>query len=158
MVKKRNRLNGAFSLIELVIVIAIIAIIAAIGIPRLSRGTRGAADSALYGDLAVLRNAIDLFKAEHGDTDPNTTTIANQLTQYSDYSGEAQTTKDTTHFYGPYIRKIPPLPVGARKDSTGIAAIDGAGVGWIYTESTGSIKANTTADEIDDAGKKYNEY
>ncbi len=158
MTKKRNRHNGAFSLLELVIVVAIIAIIAAIGIPRMSRGTRGAGDSALSGNLTVLRNAIDLYKAEHSGTDPNTATIADQLTQYTNSAGTAQTTKDTTHFYGPYIRKIPPLPVGAEKGSTDIAAATADGVGWIYTESTGAIKANTTDTETDDSGKKYSEY
>jgi prepilin-type N-terminal cleavage/methylation domain-containing protein len=158
MTRQRHKQNGAFSLLELVIVVAIIAIIAAIGIPRLSRGTRGASDSALSGNVAVLRNAIDLYAAEHGGADPNTANIEAQLTQYTDAAGAAQATKDTTHFYGPYIRKIPPLPVGAKKGQTGIAAADGATVGWIYTESTGSIKANTTASEKDDSGKLYSDY
>lgn len=158
MIKKRNRRNRAFSLLELVIVVAIIAIIAAIGIPRMSRGTRGAGDSALSGNLAVLRNAIDLYKAEHGGTDPNTTTITDQLTKYTDSNGSTSDTKTTTCFYGPYIRKIPPLPVGAKKGNTSIAAADGSGVGWIYTESTGDIKANCADSETDDSGKKYNEY
>jgi prepilin-type N-terminal cleavage/methylation domain-containing protein len=158
MAKKRNGHNRAFSLLELVIVVAIIAIIAAIGIPRMSRGTRGAGDSALSGNLAVLRNAIDLYKVEHGGTDPNTSAIADQLTKYTDASGNTSDTKDTTYYYGPYIRKIPPLPVGDKKSCTGIAAGTGDGVGWIYTESTGDIKANCVDTELDDAGKQYNQY
>jgi prepilin-type N-terminal cleavage/methylation domain-containing protein len=157
MTKKRNRHNGAFSLLELVIVVAIIAIIAAIGIPRMSRGTRGAGDSALNGNLTVLRNAVDLYRAEHSAY-PGTDTIADQLTKYTDGSGTTSDTKTTTCFYGPYIRKIPPLPVGAKKGNTGIAAADGDGVGWIYTVGTGEIKANTTDSELDDAGKQYNQY
>jgi prepilin-type N-terminal cleavage/methylation domain-containing protein len=158
MIKKRSRHNGAFSLLELVIVVAIIAIIAAIGIPRMSRGTRGASDSALSGNLAVLRNAIDLYKVEHSGTDPNTSAIADQLTKYTDAGGNTSDTKDTTYYYGPYIRKIPPLPVGDKKGNTGIAASDDTGVGWIYTESTGEIEANCTDSEKDDSGKQYNEY
>lgn len=158
MVKKKNRLNGAFSLLELVVVVAIIAIIAAIGIPRLSRGTRGASDSALSGNLAVLRNGIDLYAAEHGGTYPTVADIANQLLQYTDYSGDTAAAKDTTHIYGPYMRKIPPLPVGAKKGNTEIKAADGATVGWIYTETPGEIKANTTVSEKDDSGKLYSDY
>lgn len=158
MTRQRCRQNGGFSLLELVIVVAIIAIIAAIGIPRMSRGTRGASDSALTQNLSVLRNAIDLYAAEHSSTYPTAAGIGNQLMQYTNAAGEAQADKDTTHFYGPYIRQIPPLPVGAKKGSTGIAALTGDGVGWIYTASTGSIKANTTADEKDDAGKLYSAY
>ena len=53
--------NKGFSLIELVIVVVIIGIIAAIAIPKMSRGSAGASDSALTGDLTVLRNAIELY-------------------------------------------------------------------------------------------------
>jgi type II secretory pathway pseudopilin PulG len=145
-------------LLELVIVVAIIAILAAIGIPRLSRGTRGAADAALLNNLALLRNAIDIYAAEHSSTYPATANIANQLTQYTNDAGEAQASKDTTHIYGPHMRSIPPLPVGARKGGTNIAAADANDVGWIYTESPGTIRANTTASEEDDSGKLYSDY
>jgi len=158
MKRDRRSKHYAFSLLELVIVVAIIAVLAAIAIPRMSRGSRGAGDAALMANLSVLRNAIDLFVAEHGGTYPSVDKIVNQLTQYTDKAGNAQAAKDTTYIYGPYIRKIPPLPVGAEKGSTGIAAIDDDGVGWIYTGSTGSIKANTTADEKDDTGKLYSDY
>ncbi|MFQ6036851.1 MAG: prepilin-type N-terminal cleavage/methylation domain-containing protein [Sedimentisphaerales bacterium] len=157
MKRDRRIRNYAFSLLELVIVVAIIAILAAIAIPRMSRGSRGAGDSALASDLAVLRNAIDIFAAEHSGTFPTATNIVNQLTQYTDINGNAQTVKDPNHIYGPYIRKIPPLPVGNRKGSTGIAAADAAGVGWIYDDATGSIRANTTT-EADDTGKLYSDY
>lgn len=150
--------QGGFSLLEVVIVVAIIAILAAIGIPRMSRGSRGANDSAVSGNLAVLRNAIDLFSAEHGGAFPGADTIANQLTKYTDISGATSDLKTSTHIYGPYLRSVPPLPVGAKKGSAGIAALDGAAVGWIYTESSGSIRANTTADEKDEATKLYKDY
>ena len=158
MVPRTSKRRKAFSLLELVIVVVIIAIIAAIAVPRLSRGTAGAADSALSGDLAVLRNALDLYSAEHGGSYPAVATIVAQLTQYTDAAGDAQATKDTTHIYGPYIRQIPSLPVGAAKGSTGIAAAAAAGVGWIYTAATGAIQANCTALEIDATGKLYSAY
>jgi len=144
--------------LEVVIVVAIIAILAAIGIPRMSRGTAGAGDSALGANLAVLRNAIDLYAAEHQGAYPAVASITNQLTQYTDAAGAAAATKDSTHIYGPYLRSVPPLPVGAKKGSTGIAALDGTDVGWIYTASTGAIVANTTASEMDAAGKLYSAY
>src|SRR5437868_12090153 len=119
--KKRN--NG-FSLIELVIVVVIIAIIGAIAIPRMSRGAAGAADSALVGNLRVLRSAIDLYANEHGGAFPSSTaaTFISQLTTYTDDTGAAVATKDATHIYGPYLRTIPALPVGAAKGSTAIGA------------------------------------
>jgi prepilin-type N-terminal cleavage/methylation domain-containing protein len=155
MKQERRSKHYAFSLLELVIVVAIIAVLAAIAIPRMSRGSRGAGDAALTADLSVLRNAIDLFAAEHGGTYP---TAVEQLTQYTDGAGNTQDTKDTTHIYGPYIRKIPPLPVGAKKGCTGISDMDGDGVGWLYDPDAGAIKANCEDSETDDAGKQYNQY
>src|SRR5919112_1210242 len=68
---KTSPRRRGFSLIELVIVVVIIGIIAAIAIPRMSRGTAGAADSALSGNLNVLRNAIELYATEHGGKFPS---------------------------------------------------------------------------------------
>ena len=157
MLKRATR-NKGFSLLELVVVVVIIGIIAAVAIPRLSRGSAGAADAALSGNLAVLRNSIDLYSAEHNGAFPKSTAIEDALLKYSDSSGNISDTKDTTHIYGPYVRKIPPLPVGAKKGKTKIDALDGDEVGWIYTASTGDIRANTTDTEKDESGKKYSDY
>jgi general secretion pathway protein G len=140
----------------MMLVVVIIALIAAIAIPKFSRGAAGATDSAVAADLAVLRNAIDMFQADH-NAYPSATTIANQLTQYTDSSGNAQATKDTTHIYGPYLRNVPALPVGAAKGNSGIAAATGTGVGWLYTAAAGTIGTNTTT-ETDSAGNLYTTY
>lgn len=149
--------SRAFSLIELVIVVVIIGIIAAIAIPRMSRGAAGASDSALSGNLAVLRNAIDMFATEHGGVYPSKADIVDQLTKYTDDAGTASATKSSTAIYGPYLREIPPLPVGANKGASGIGASAGAGIGWIYDETTGRIYANATT-EADATGKLYKDY
>jgi len=155
MIPARNR---GFSLIELVIVIVIIGVIAAIAIPRMSRGTEGAAANALSDDLTTLRKALDLYQTEHDGAYPNDPT--NQLTQYTDDSGNASATQDATYKYGPYLRTIPALPVGAQKGQTviGASASPGtAGIGWIYDPNTGTITANTTTEQ-DATGKLYNQY
>ena len=153
-----NRAHRGFSLIELVIVVVIIAIIGAIAIPRMSRGAAGAADSALTGNLSVLRSAVDLYQTEHGGTFPTAANIEAQLTQYSDALGATQATKSGAFIYGPYIRKIPPLPIGSKKGQTGIGTADGPLIGWIYEEATGNVRANTIATEKDDSGKLYSDY
>src|SRR5215217_7834357 len=107
--KVSTKRKSGFSLIELVIVVVIIGIIAAIAIPRLSRGSAGAADSALAGNLAVLRNAIDLYATEHSGTYPALATFETQLAQFSDQNGSTSPTKTSSAIYGPYVRKIPPL-------------------------------------------------
>lgn len=153
------RRSTGFSLIELVIVVVIIGIIGAIAIPRLSRGAAGASDSALVGDLAVLRNAIDLYATEHGGTYPTLAAIEAQLTQYSDLQGNTSATKDATHIYGPYIRKIPSLTVGAEVGESAFTASQGtADCGWVYNAATGDISANTGALEKDASGTLYSDY
>jgi len=154
-----SRRHRAFSLIELVIVIVIIGIIGAIAIPRMSRGAAGAADGALTADLARLRNAVDLYQAEHGGTYPDlVTNQGTQLTQYTDDSGAVVATKDSTHIFGPYLRTIPPLHVGADKGKLSFIASYTLGNGWVYDKTAGTITANCPATEKDVRGVQYNQY
>lgn len=152
------RRSRAFSLIELVIVVVIIGIIAAIAIPRMSRGAAGANDNALVGNLAILRKAIDLYQAEHNGSFPDAAKIVSQLTMYSDASGATNATQTGAFVFGPYLRSIPALTVGAERGSTGIAAAAAAGVGWVYNATDGTIRTNTTATEVDASGKRYDTY
>lgn len=157
----RFKFCRGFSMIELVIVVVIIGIIGAIAIPRMSRGAAGAADSALVADLAVLRNAIDLYQAEHGGQYPTLANFENQLTQFSnDTATTVQATKDAANgvIYGPYLRSIPSLKVGTtNKGENGLTDTPGtADKGWVYDEDTGEIKANTT--ETDERGVGYDTY
>ncbi len=163
--KVHGKKNSGFSLIELVIVVVIIGIIAAIAIPRLSRGSAGAADSAVSGNLAVLRSAIDLYATEHGGTYPTVGTFDSQLTLYTDSSGSFSATKSATMMYGPYLRKVPPLPVGPTGYKNVATVVDGssgtpgtAAGGWFYNATTGDIKANLVDAQVDGNGKQYNQY
>lgn len=168
IVQSRKR---AFSLVELVIVVVIIGVIAAIAVPRISRGAKGAGESALRGSLASLRNAIDMYAAEHGGNFPAGTgtdnlepTLIRQLTEKTKEDGTAGGT------FGPYLRRgFPPCPVGPRVGDTGVAlvtttplnsatATEGtAGKGWVYNYQTGEIIVNT--DNTDDGGTlTYDKY
>ena len=113
----------------------------------------------LIGEEEAMRlKALPMFKVRDTLTYPTVADIVAQLTTYTDANSDSQATKDSTHIYGPYIRKIPKLPVGAKKGQTGIAAATGSTVGWIYTASTGDIKANTTDSEVDVTGTAWNTY
>jgi len=158
----------AFSLVELVIVVVIIGVIAAIAVPRISRGAKGAGESALRGSLASMRNAIDMYAAEHAGAFPGAdgveATLLRQLTEKTDVLGVAGGN------YGPYLRRgFPPCPVGVRTGDTGVILNNTAsppavseataGKGWIYNYSTGEIIANS--DDPDDSGvvtSTYNTY
>jgi len=160
--------SRGFSLVELVIVVVIIGVIAAIAVPRISRGAKGAGDASLKGSLAGLRNAIDMYAAEHGGTFPAGTQveIIDRLTKRTDKGGVVGTTAGT-HIYGPYLRTgVPPLPVCANKGSADLEIVTGAPVavggaaakGWMYSTDTGIIIPNCADPETDEAGTKYNAY
>ena len=131
-----------FSLVELVIVVVILGIIGAIAIPRMSRGAAGAADSGLMADLAVLRNAIELYAAEHAGAYPKVATFTEQMTTYTAADGTAKATKDADHPFGPYLTSIPAIKVGPQQGNNGVAAAAADGVAWVYNETLGTIKAN----------------
>jgi len=158
-----NRSKG-FSLIELVIVVVIIGIIGAIAVPRMSRGARGATDAALSANLRVLRDALDHYAAEHGGLYPSAAGMPEVFEMYSNAEGDSVSpTKDTTHLYGPYLRKVPTLPVGANKGSSLFTAtVPGgsvqAGRGWYLNATTGEVRANCTDSETDESGVAYNTY
>ncbi len=135
----RRRIIRGFSLVELVMVVMIVAVVSAIAIPRLNRGSTAAAESALRADLVALNKAIDLYAAEHNGDFPNTGRVASQLTLFTDEAGATSATLTGTHFYGPYVRTIPPQPLGTRKGNTAIATSDGPTVGWIYHPARGAI-------------------
>jgi type II secretory pathway pseudopilin PulG len=139
------------------LVVVVIGLLAAIAIPRMSRGAAGATDASLTGSLAVMRDGIDRYAAEHNGTFPAAATIAAQLTLYSNAAGGTQATKDATFMYGPYVRVIPAAPVGAKKGQNGIAAADGATIGWLYDATAGTITVNCTT-ETDASGKTYLTY
>jgi prepilin-type N-terminal cleavage/methylation domain-containing protein len=162
----RSQRRG-FSLVELVVVIVIIGILAAMAIPRLSRGSSGAADAALSGNLAVIRNAIEMYAAEHRNTYPGPTAekFEQQLTSYTDLSGNVSATRDTTHLYGPYLQSIPPMPIGDPSKPTEVlidatnsppTVVTTGGEGWLYNPSTGEFIANTS--DTDQAGRAFSEY
>jgi general secretion pathway protein G len=155
-----RRSARAFSLIELVIVIVIIGILAAIAVPRLSRGAVAAGQASLSADLSAMRKAIDLFYAEHGMSFPSLLKFEGLMTQYSDATGTKFGDLDTAQgvIYGPYLRAIPPLPVGVNVGKNAVVAAFNEVGGWVYDPTNGSIKPNCKPGEVDDKGKKYVDY
>ena len=161
--------SRSFGLIELVIVVVIIGIIAAIALPRMSHGARNAGANALKANLSAIRSAFERYKAEHEGKSPMLSP-AKKLTSFSNLAGtETSPTSDPANgiVYGPYLRQIPPLPVGSRKGATGIYHFNGSGGsppggvatdGWWYSHVGDRIMANLPATEVDDQGVPYNSY
>lgn len=162
--KTSTKRLAAFSLVELVVVIVIIGIIAAMAIPRLSRGTAGAADSSLAGNLAIIRNAINIYEAEHNGSYPTEADFEDQLLTYTSLTGATNATRTATYLYGPYLQAIPPCPVGDQTSPTAVAfdsinsppSVTADTGGWIYNPNTGEFLANTNL--TDQGGTAYNTY
>ena len=162
---RRDVARRGFSLIELVLVVVIIGIIAAIAIPRMSRGAAGAADAALAAQLEGMRKALDLYQAEHQGAYPtDNTTFEAQLTQYTDANGNPNPSPGGDFVYGPYLRNIPPLPVGDQKGNKAVGSTTAgqvpqsvvSGYGWLY-DGIGNVYPNTGS-LTDASGKLYTSY
>ena len=140
----RARPRRGFSLIEVVITLAIIATVAAIAAPRVTRAVDGADVAATEANLQHLNRALELYRAEHGRY-PKQMNIAQQLTMCSNQSGSrlaSAPNPDEGVIYGPYLVKIPPLPVGPLAGATGISTTPSDGTGWIYSNSLKQIFPN----------------
>jgi prepilin-type N-terminal cleavage/methylation domain-containing protein len=164
-----------FTLIEILIVVILMGIIAAVAVPRLTTSTNEAQVNTLDTNVTAIRNAIELYAAQHNGrlpgqyketdgttavtTDGEAAAFVAQLTLYSDKSGKTSAAKDTVNYpYGPYFRDIlpkNPLPtpsntVVADFDEVGSITNTGAagGLGWKVAVQTGQIIANN--DQYDD--------
>lgn len=60
----------AFTLVEILIVVAILGILAAIVLPEFHGHTQKAKESAAKENLRILRNAIELYAAQHNGVPP----------------------------------------------------------------------------------------
>lgn len=168
---RRDRSDG-FTLVELIIVIIILGILAALAIPQFTSSTKDAKEATLQGNLAVMRNAINLYFHQHASNYPGAINNATgaaataaemepafiaQMNTFSDRVGKTSTTKDAAHPFGPYLmsRVIPdnPLPtvdttapsvnaVNATTDAGPVTADGTALKGWKFSTVTGQFICN----------------
>jgi general secretion pathway protein G len=136
----------AFTLIEVLIVVVIMSILAAVIIPQFSSTKKDASESSLKSNLRIMRNHLELYKFDHNGNLPNAANFANQMTQFTDPSGNVAATADATHIYGPYIENVPVNAFNGNRGVTGCTGMptaEVAGFGWRYDETAGKIYANT---------------
>ena len=166
--------SKGFTLVELLIVIIIVGILAAVAIPQFTDTSGDAKVAALDANLALVRNSIELFYHQHNSTYPGViknhtndagttaahadvdTAFTNQLTMYSDASGNTSSKFDRSTFpYGPYIKTgLPssPFTASAVTDLIDVGTSDVALTGeatptshWMFSSTTGQFIANDQA-------------
>ena len=139
--------------LEAVSVLAVVGILAVMAGPRLSRAAVRADYAAVYGDLGVLRNAVQLYAADHGGRLPTANRFTAQMTGYSDATGEHLSDVHTLQTpLGPYLRQMLPVRVGDHSGSTAVWVVSGtptqplpgddAGPGWLMDVHTGTVWPN----------------
>ncbi len=138
------RAQHGFTLVEILIVVVILGILAAIVIPQFTQASTEAKTNSLASDLQSFRSQIELYKCQHTDTLPSSTTnFVNAMLYVSDVYGAINTgvkTRSGTYQFGPYLERIPANPF---TNSTLVAGW-GSGTtsdGWEYNTTTGEFKA-----------------
>jgi len=177
---RRHAANG-FTLIELLIVVIIIAILAAIAIPQFSNTSSDAQESAAIANLTSMRSAIELYRVQHNNTYPAVKTsgggsgctggtagdgdagsseaFVDQLTKYSNATGQTCSVAAAGYIYGPYLRAIPVEPITNAADVVvaANATTNAAGAdtkGWRYETGANALTINSTKTARDN--KAYN--
>ncbi|RPJ45792.1 MAG: hypothetical protein EHM19_04960 [Candidatus Latescibacterota bacterium] len=153
------------SLSELLIILGVTALFATVVLLNFARTVQGSKEEVLREQVGLLREALDLYRADHGfypcdtakdwnrDGDPEI--FVRQLLEYTDSTGAPSPDRSGDHRYGPYLRKWPVEPfsrsAALRIDAGNksifarmaerVALGNGEG-GWHYEPRSGNICAN----------------
>ena len=127
-VRPRNP-RSAFTLVELVVVVIIIGIIAAVAAPRFLDKTDEAKAQVTLQKAAVLRNAIELYRADKGSY-PTAAKLATEILPYLKGA-----------FPKAQFKTLNSAAVTATTSDPPTAVVTG-GSGWLYNASNGGIWVN----------------
>lgn len=128
-VTPRIRKRSAFSLVELVVVVLIVGILAAVAAPRMFNTASDARTNSTRASLVVIRDAIELHRAQRG-TYPAFTTLAADLKPFM--SGPFPSVQITSTNNNANVREF-----------TGTGAFTATGTqGWAYNATTGDFYVN----------------
>jgi len=155
----------AFTLVEILIVVVILGIIAAIVVPQFSNASQVSRENTLKDELRYLRTQIVVYAAQHSDLPAGfqngaiganpSALFVQQMTQYTDGTGNVSATQSSTYAYGPYLSKMPSNPLtgdASIKVVTGSGSMSPDGTtAWIYNPTTQNIMVNSTGTDTNGA-------
>ncbi len=141
-----------FTLVEILIVVIILGILAAIVIPQFTEASSEARVSNLMTNLQTIRSQLLLYKTQHLENYPTDDssghTFIEQMTQYSDNSGDVNATPNANFPFGPYLQSIPVNPISGDNTVTVVNdpavtfASPAADGGWWFNAATGEFRAD----------------
>jgi general secretion pathway protein G len=143
-----KRHNG-FTLVELVVVVLILGILAAIAAPKIINNSDKAGDSSVASTLAAIRDAVELYKAEHNGKLPTAA------------AGTIPSVTEFTAALDPYLRGtvFPYAKVGGLNSNDINIQAAGPTVsgtkGWSYNWLTGEIIINSSTALASDPTTTY---
>ncbi len=122
----KNRVQRAFTLIEILIVVVILGILAAIVIPQFTDASQQAMESSVVTQLQTLRSQIELHDVQFP------LTPFEPLVQGWDQLTTGGTDPGNN---GDYLQMEPKNPM--MNGSVAVAAAVGTGAGWIWFDANG---------------------
>lgn len=128
-----RRSRRGFSLVELVIVILILGILAAVAAPRMFDTATTAKENGTRRSLTVVRNAIELYRAQNGALPPSTDQAAFKTALASLLQGPFPKSE-----VGPTANQN----TDVRIQTTGAALAVSGSQGWAYDSVTGQFVVN----------------
>ncbi|MFG0327312.1 MAG: type II secretion system protein [Phycisphaerales bacterium JB037] len=115
--KRSNKRNRGFTLVEILIVVVILGILAAIVVPQFTNAADDARTGNLDTQISTIEQQIELFRARTG--------------AYPTFDATLWTTLVT----GGYLKTAPVNPINGGSD----VGADGSGASWeIYTDANGN--------------------
>ena len=141
-----SRRNG-FTLVELVVVILILGILAGVAAPKMFNTSAKATDNGLRQTLAIVRDAIELHRAQYGALPPCAAGGVNLKLALKEF-----------------LRgQFPTCPVGLQDDTVKPSTADplvadGTANAWMYNTDTGEFICNSTAASATDGAVTYDEF
>ncbi|CAB1083171.1 hypothetical protein D1AOALGA4SA_10751 [Olavius algarvensis Delta 1 endosymbiont] len=159
--------QSGFTLMEILIVVILLGILAMVVVPQITISSEDTKASTLQSNLSQMRSLLEVYYAQHQETYPGVVddsdgagppsdaavTFVNQLTLYTNKSGESSKTDRANFGLGPYIKSnvLPPNPFNnkntividtATTDLTARTVVDAdKGHGYKFFTQTGILIA-----------------